>query len=103
MKITKLKPISGFCSDTASAFTLALATILGIPVSTTHTVTGAIIGVGSLNGFSAVRWGVAKNIVWAWILTIPASGCVAALVWLLSQFLSSDATLALNSSLFVDV
>ncbi|TAK74339.1 MAG: inorganic phosphate transporter [Gammaproteobacteria bacterium] len=83
MKITKLKPVSGFCSDTASALTLALATVLGIPVSTTHTVTGAIIGVGSLNGFSAVRWGVAKNIVWAWILTIPASGTVAAVVWLL--------------------
>jgi len=81
MKITKLKPVSGFCSDTASALTLALATSLGIPVSTTHTVTGAIVGVGSVNGFSAVRWGVAKNIVWAWILTIPASGCVAALVW----------------------
>jgi inorganic phosphate transporter, PiT family len=81
MRITKLKPISGFCADTASALTLALATILGIPVSTTHTVTGSIIGVGSLNGFSAVRWGVAKNIVWAWILTIPASGCVAAIVW----------------------
>lgn len=85
MKITKLKPVSGFCSDTASAFTLALATLLGIPVSTTHTVTGAIIGVGSLNGFSAVRWGVAKNIVWAWVLTIPASGCVAAFVWLFIQ------------------
>lgn len=81
MKITKLKPVSGFCSDTASACTLALATALGIPVSTTHTVTGAIVGVGSMNGFSAVRWGVAKNIVWAWILTIPASGCVAAMVW----------------------
>lgn len=81
MKITKLKPVSGFCSDTASALTLALATSLGIPVSTTHTVTGAIIGVGSLNGFSAVRWGVAKNIVWAWILTIPASGAVAAVFY----------------------
>jgi len=81
MKITKLKPISGFCSDSASAITLALATLLGVPVSTTHTITGAIVGVGSLNGFSAVRWGVAKNIVWAWILTIPASGCVAAIVW----------------------
>ncbi|OGT37548.1 MAG: inorganic phosphate transporter [Gammaproteobacteria bacterium RIFCSPHIGHO2_12_FULL_37_14] len=81
MRITKLKPISGFCSDTASAVTLFFATILGIPVSTTHTVTGAIIGVGSLNGFFAVRWGVAKDIVWAWILTIPASGAVAALVW----------------------
>lgn len=81
MKITKLKPVSGFCSDTASALTIALATSLGIPVSTTHTVTGAITGVGSLNGIRAVRWGVAKSIVWAWILTIPASGSVAAIVW----------------------
>lgn len=87
MKITKLKPPSGFCSDTASAMTLALATHFGVPVSTTHTVTGAIIGVGSINGFSAVRWGVAKDIVWAWILTIPASGCVAAIVWSLTIFL----------------
>lgn len=89
MKITKLRPLSGFCSDTASAITLALATLLGIPVSTTHTVTGAIVGVGSLNGVSAVRWGVAKNIVFAWILTIPASGCVAALVWSAIHFLST--------------
>ncbi len=87
MKITKLRPVSGFCADTASACTLALATGLGIPVSTTHTVTGAIIGVGSINGVSAVRWGVAKNIVWAWVLTIPASGCVAALVWVATGFL----------------
>lgn len=85
MKITKLRPVSGFCSDTASAITLATATMLGIPVSTTHTVTGAIIGVGSLNGLSAVRWGVAKNIVWAWILTIPAAGIVAAAVWGITQ------------------
>jgi PiT family inorganic phosphate transporter len=90
MKITKLKPVSGFCSDTASATTLALATFIGIPVSTTHTVTGAIIGVGSVNGFSAVRWGVAKNIVWAWILTIPAAGCVAAAVWSMAQFFADD-------------
>lgn len=103
MKITKLKPISGFCADTASAFTLALATLLGIPVSTTHTVTGAIIGVGSLNGFSAVRWGVAKNIVWAWILTIPASGCVAAAMWYLTQFIASDLTVALYTNQFVNV
>lgn len=87
MKITKLKPVSGFCSDTASAITLALATILGIPVSTTHTVTGAIIGVGSMHSFSAVRWGVAKNILWAWVLTIPASGLVAATVWILCQWI----------------
>ena len=90
MKITKLKPVSGFCSDTASAFTLALATLLGVPVSTTHTDTGAIIGVGSLNGFSAVRWGVAKNIVWAWVLTIPAAGCVAAVFFAgIQTFISS--------------
>lgn len=103
MKITKLKPVSGFCADTASALTLGLATILGVPVSTTHTVTGSIIGVGSLNGFSAVRWGVARNIVWAWVLTIPASGCVAAIVWGISQFVSSDVTLALYSNLFINV
>jgi PiT family inorganic phosphate transporter len=104
MKITKLKPVSGFCSDTASAFTLAVATELGVPVSTTHTVTGSIIGVGSLNGFSAVRWGVARNIVWAWILTIPASGCVAAIVWgILQLFLSNNIALAFYSLLFATV
>ncbi|MES2217843.1 MAG: inorganic phosphate transporter [Pseudomonadota bacterium] len=81
MKITKLKPVSGFCAETASAVTLFIATILGIPVSTTHTITGAIVGVGSLNRFSAVRWGIARRIVWAWILTIPAAGAVAALAW----------------------
>lgn len=81
MKITKLKPVSGFCAETASAFTLFLATWLGVPVSTTHTITGAIVGVGSLNGATAVRWGVARNIVWAWILTIPAAGFVAAGIW----------------------
>ncbi len=81
MKITKLKPVGGFCAEAASAITLFLATMLGIPVSTTHTITGAIVGVGSLHSFTAVRWGVARNIVWAWILTIPASGFVAAAVW----------------------
>jgi len=100
MRITKLKPVSGFCSDTASAFTIALATLLGIPVSTTHTVTGAIVGVGSLNGFSAVRWGVARNIVWAWILTIPASGIVAALVWGCTQLSASDLMFAFDTRLF---
>jgi len=82
MKITKLKPVSGFCAETASALTLFLATALGIPVSTTHTITGSIIGTGTLHGHQAVRWGVAKNIVWAWILTIPAAGLVSAAVWL---------------------
>lgn len=81
MKITKLKPVGGFSAETASAMTLFLATGLGIPVSTTHTVTGSIVGVGSLHSTSAVRWGVARNIVWAWILTIPAAGCVSAVVW----------------------
>jgi len=83
MKITKLKPISGFCAETASALTLFLATALGIPVSTTHTITGAIVGVGSLHGATAVRWGIARKIVWAWILTIPAAGIVSAGVFIL--------------------
>lgn len=100
MKITKLKPVSGFCSDTASATTLAIATIFGIPVSTTHTVTGAIIGVGSVNGFSAVRWGVAKNIVWAWVLTIPASACVAAFIWSMGHFINADIKIAFRPNTF---
>lgn len=81
MRITKLVPVSGFCAETASALTLSVATHWGIPVSTTHTIAGSIIGVGSLRTTSAVRWGVARRIVWAWILTIPASGLVAAASW----------------------
>ncbi len=77
-KITKLKPVGGFCAETGGAMTLFLATSLGIPVSTTHTITGAIVGVGSVQRASAVRWGVAGSIVWAWIFTIPASALVAA-------------------------
>jgi inorganic phosphate transporter, PiT family len=80
-KITKLKPVGGFCAETGGAITLFLATSLGIPVSTTHTITGAIVGVGSSRKMSAVRWGVAGNIVWAWVLTIPASAFVAAIAW----------------------
>ncbi|MCB1978463.1 MAG: inorganic phosphate transporter [Burkholderiaceae bacterium] len=80
-KITKLKPVGGFCAETGGAMTLFLATLLGIPVSTTHTITGAIVGVGSVQRASAVRWGVAGNIVWAWILTIPASAFVAAIAY----------------------
>jgi PiT family inorganic phosphate transporter len=84
-KITKLQPVGGFAAETAGAISLFTATHLGVPVSTTHTITGAIIGVGSIKRLSAVRWGVAGRIVWAWILTIPASGFIAALVyWLLS-------------------
>lgn len=86
MKITKLKPVGGFCAETASAATLFLATCLGIPVSTTHTITGAILGVGSLQRFSAVRWGIAGRIVWAWVLTLPAAGFVAAFIWWLLHF-----------------
>ena len=80
-KITKLKPVGGFCAETGGALTLFLATALGIPVSTTHTITGAIVGVGSAQRASAVRWGVAGNIVIAWIVTIPASAFIAALAW----------------------
>jgi PiT family inorganic phosphate transporter len=80
-RITKLKPVHGFCAETGGAITLFLATALGIPVSTTHTITGAIVGVGSTRKVSAVRWGVAGNIVWAWIFTIPASAFVAAVGW----------------------
>ncbi len=83
-KITKLKPVGGFCAETGGALTLFLATGLGIPVSTTHTITGAIVGVGSNQRASAVRWGVAGNIVWAWILTIPAAAFVAAVGYWLS-------------------
>jgi len=83
-KITKLKPVGGFCAETGGALTLFLATALGIPVSTTHTITGAIVGVGSAQRASAVRWGVAGNIVWAWIFTIPASAFVAAIAYWIS-------------------
>jgi len=83
-KITKLKPVGGFCAETGGALTLFLATALGIPVSTTHTITGAIVGVGSVQRASAVRWGVAGNIVWAWIFTIPAAAFVAAVAYWLS-------------------
>ena len=83
-KITKLKPVGGACAETGGAITLFVATALGVPVSTTHTITGAIVGVGSVNKFNAVRWGVAGNIVWAWVLTIPCSAFIAAVAWLLA-------------------
>jgi len=83
-KITKLKPVGGFCAETGGAITLFLATALGIPVSTTHTITGAIVGVGAARRASAVRWGVAGTIVWAWIFTIPASAFVAAIAYWVS-------------------
>jgi PiT family inorganic phosphate transporter len=83
-KITKLQPVGGFAAETAGAISLFTATNLGVPVSTTHTITGAIIGVGSIKRLSAVRWGVAGRIVWAWVLTIPASGLIAAITYWLT-------------------
>jgi len=84
-KITKLKPVGGFCAETGGAMTLFIASSFGIPVSTTHTITGAIVGVGSSQKFSAVRWGLAGNIVWAWVVTIPASAIMAAFAWWLGS------------------
>ena len=89
MKITKLKPVGGFCAETAGAATLFMATHLGIPVSTTHTITGAIVGVGATNRLSGIKWGVAGRIVWAWLFTIPAAGLVAAGCFYLIKFLHS--------------
>jgi len=91
-KITKLKPVGGFCAETGGAMTLFLASGLGVPVSTTHTITGAIVGVGSAQKFSAVRWGLAGNIVWAWILTIPASATMAAAAWWVGRLFLPGAT-----------
>jgi inorganic phosphate transporter, PiT family len=80
-KITKLQPVGGFAAETAGAITLFTATAAGVPVSTTHTITGAIVGVGAVRRLSAVRWGVARQIVWAWVLTIPAAAAIAALTY----------------------
>ena len=89
-KITKLKPVGGFCAETAGAITLFGTALAGIPVSTTHTITGAIVGVGSTHRLSAVRWGVATRIVWAWFFTIPASAAVAMLTfWIIRLFNAS--------------
>jgi PiT family inorganic phosphate transporter len=85
-KITALKPIGGFCAETAAAISLYIATFLGIPVSTTHTITGAIVGAGSTRRLSAVRWGIAGRIVWAWVITIPAAAIIAAIAyWLVAR------------------
>ena len=86
MKITKLQPVGGFCAEAAGALTLFGSTLAGIPVSTTHTITGAILGVGATRGFSGVRWGIASRIVWAWVLTIPASAIVAAICLYILRF-----------------
>jgi PiT family inorganic phosphate transporter len=81
-RITRLRPFGGFCAETAGGITVLLASSLGVPVSTTHTITGAIVGVGAAQRLSAVRWGVAKRIVWAWILTMPMSAAIAGLAYL---------------------
>jgi PiT family inorganic phosphate transporter len=81
LRITKLTPMQGFCAETGGAATLFMATFLGVPVSTTHTITGAIVGVGAARRLSAVRWNVASSIVYAWVITMPASAIVAALTW----------------------
>jgi PiT family inorganic phosphate transporter len=89
MRVTKITPFGGFSAETAAGLTIIWATLLGIPVSTTHTITGSIIGVGSVKGFSAVRWGVAKNILWAWILTIPLSALFAMATYYISIYVVS--------------
>ena len=85
MRITKLAPVGGFCAETSGAASLFLATTLGVPVSTTHTITGAIVGTGSVHKFSAVRWGVAGRIVWAWILAVPGSAAIGGIAYLVAQ------------------
>jgi PiT family inorganic phosphate transporter len=90
-KITKLKPVGGFCAETGAALTLAYVTLTGTPVSTTHTITGAIVGVGATRRLSAVKWGVAGRIVWAWILTIPIAAAIAALCFLVIEFIHNMA------------
>jgi PiT family inorganic phosphate transporter len=81
-RIAKLRPVDGFCAESGAAIALFVTTAMGIPVSTTHTITGAIMGVGSLRRLSAVRWGVAGRIVWAWMFTIPCAAAVSAITYL---------------------
>jgi inorganic phosphate transporter, PiT family len=88
MKLTRLKPVHGFCAETAGALTLFLATTLGIPISTTHTISGAIIGVGTVTNLTGIKWKIAINIVFAWVLTIPLAALVAALFFWISQMIS---------------
>jgi PiT family inorganic phosphate transporter len=90
-RITRLRPIDGFCAETASAFSIFLATYLGVPVSTTHVITGAVSGVGSANRWTAVHWGITLRIVWAWILTIPGAAIIAAIIYFLLQLIMGRA------------
>ena len=80
-RVAKLRPVDGFCAEFGAAVTLFVSTAMGVPVSTTHTITGAIMGVGSIKGLTNVKWGVAGQIVWAWVLTIPLSAGVSALAY----------------------
>jgi PiT family inorganic phosphate transporter len=90
MRITKLAPVGGFCAETSGAITLFLATALGVPVSTTHTITGSIVGTGSVRKFSAIRWGVAGRIVWAWVLTVPGAAAISAATYAIGVTLGID-------------
>ena len=92
MRVTKLQPVQGFCAETAAASSILLSSLAGIPVSTTHTITGAIIGVGAVKKLSAVRWGVAFRIFLAWVLTIPMTALCSALVWWLLSTLKDVAS-----------
>jgi len=88
-KLTKLKPIGGFCAETSGALTIFLATSLGVPVSTTHTITGSIIGVGTANTINSVRWGQTQRIVFAWVVTLPVVAGISSLTWYVtSKFVS---------------
>jgi PiT family inorganic phosphate transporter len=89
MRLTKLRPFGGFCAETGGSVAIFLATMLGIPVSTTHTITGAIVGVGSTSSPGKVRWGVAGRIVWAWIFTIPAAAAISAVTYYLARALGA--------------
>jgi PiT family inorganic phosphate transporter len=100
-RITALKPVGGFSAETAAACSLYLATALGIPVSTTHTITGAIVGVGATRRLSAVRWGVAGRIVWAWVLTIPAAAVIAAVTYAITVSPFAVAALVLAAAAVV--
>ena len=86
-KITRLRPVDGFCAESGAACSIFFASILGIPVSTTHTITGAIVGIGALRRLSGVRWGTAKRIVWAWFITIPAAALISAFFYLIKVWI----------------
>src|SRR4029079_3484229 len=103
-RITRLTPVKGFCAETGGALAITIASHYGIPVSTTHTITGAIIGAVSPNRCSAVRWGIARRIVWAWVVTIPASGAMAAIAYMvLSMFVKREVgAMPADPSLFIN-